>query len=324
MKSLQVLAVILCSGLIFSGCSLIKGKPAGIQVISNIPGKVTIDGKDVGTTPFQSADYPTKKYTVNIAPSDPTYTPHESTLKLYPGYIAQLDWNFGKTDQESSGVTFEYDISRDKQKAELQLVASPDNVPVSVDGKNMGFTPLLLQDLADGNHSISFQAPGYTALDRSVKLIKGTRIMMTVKLAKLPIPEQPVATESAQVETATVSAGKATPKPSATPKSTPKSASASGTLVSPTPSPTASSSGVVKKSTTTKPFVEILTTPTGFLRVRENSGTSATANDSTELYKLAIGSTVPYANASASGWLKVSYDGTKTGWVSGQYAKLVQ
>jgi hypothetical protein len=327
MKSLQVFAVILCSGLILSGCSVLKGKPAGIQVISNIPSKVTIDGKDVGTTPFQSADYPTKKYTVNINPSEPTFTPHETTLKLYPGYIAQLDWNFGKTEQESSGVSFEYDVSRDKQKAELQLVASPDNVPVSVDGKNMGFTPLLLQDLADGNHAISFQAPGYTTFERTVKLIKGTRIMMTVKLAKELIPEAPIATESAELETATPSGTKSTPKPTATPKATPKAtakaASASATVASPSPSPssspTASSSGVVKKSTSIKPYVEVLDTPTGFLRVRDSTSASAT-----ELYKLAIGSTVPYANASASGWLKVTYDGTKTGWVSGQYAKLIQ
>ena len=141
------------------------------------------------------------------------------------------------------------------------------------------------------------------------------------------IPEVPVATESAQIETATPSGAKPTPKPTTTPKATPKAttkaASTSATVASPTPSPssspTASGSGVVKKSTSTKPYVEVLDTPTGFLRVRESTSASAT-----ELYKLAIGSTVPYANASASGWLKVSYDGTKTGWVSGQYAKLVQ
>lgn len=299
--------------LILSGCSVFSSKSAGMRVTANIPATVRVDDKVVGETPFQANDYKVKKYTVTITPGDTAYQPHQTSIKLLSGYLSQIDWNFASSADQSSGFVFEYETAKDKNKAELQLTASPDNVPVSVDGKNVGFTPLLLDTLSEGNHSVVLQAPGYEEAARTVKLTKGSRTVMTTKLAKKPIVDPtplPLATASATLETATAAAKKATPKPTVQPSPKPSS------------SPAASASGILKKTTTVKPYVEILTTETGFLRVRSQAGTTATSNSSPELAKLAVGSTVPYANASASGWLKVTYDGTATGWVSGQYSTL--
>jgi hypothetical protein len=302
------------SALLFSACSRFQSKPAGIQVNSNIPAAINLDGKDVGDTSYQADKLPIKKSTLKLTPADSTLAPYETSIRLFGGFVTQVDWNFGTTTDENSGFIFEYEEARNKSNAELQLTAVPDNVPVSVDGKNAGFTPLLLDSLDEGNHEIKFQAPGYADATRTVKLVKGTRTLMTTKLAKLPVAPTPtpVATESAVLGEATASAKTATPKPSVKPSATPKTASGAAAT------PAASASAAVKKTTTQKPYVEVLTTETGFLRVREAPVSGA------ELFKLAIGSTVPYASASSSGWLKVTYDGTKTGWVSGQYSKLVQ
>ncbi len=290
MNRFVAITFVCLTSVMLSGCSLIKTTPSGIQVLSNIPASVTIDGQKAGDAPFESTTYKASKHTILITPSDNTYPKRETALTLRPGFVTQLDWTFGKTDAESSGIAFEYEDAKKSDGVELQLVATPDNIPVSVDGKSVGMTPLLLEGLSPQTHSILFQAPGYAAIERSIQLVKGTRVLVTAKLARLPLP-------------------------SPTPLPTPASASAT-----PVPqSGTSSDDAILTKSTTSKPYVKILNTPTDFLRVRADAAASAA-----ELARLSVGSSVPYAGASASGWLKVTYDTGKTGWVSGQFATLVQ
>lgn len=287
MNTLVALALVLSVSVLLSGCSLLKTTPAGVQVISNLPATVRIDGNDLGKTPYETTTLKPTKHTVVLIPTDTSYPKKETTLTLFPGYITQFDWSFAKTENESSGIAFEYEKAKKSGNTELQLVASPDNVPVLVDGENVGFTPLLIEKLSAEEHTVTFQAPGYDALERTIQLVAGTRTMVSAKLSKIPI-----ATPLPVSETASESA---------------------------TPAPVAADTedGVVTKKTDTRPYVRVEKTPTNFLRVRDSA--SASAN---ELLKLSVGSTVPYANASSSGWLKVTYETGKTGWVSGQFATL--
>lgn len=321
MKFSRLTFSILACSLLLSGCSKlgIGAKNAGLKITANQTSTVTLDGKEAGNTPYESTSQKAGKSSIKITPNGDTGTPFETSLKLYPGYMTQIDWNFGKGADDSFGVSFEYEDARDKNKAEIQLTASPDNVPVVIDGKNVGFTPLLVDTLTEGDHKVLLQAPGYTGLERSVKLVKGVRTNMTGKLAKEPAPApapivEPVATQSAIPATGSAKKATPTPKPSAKPTATPIASSSAKATASPTPAATTNN-----PSTTTKPYVEILSTPTGWLRVRDTASSTGK-----ELTKLDTGATVPYANASSSGWLKIKYDGTATGWVSSDFAKLVQ
>lgn len=306
--NIKHLFIILAFAFIFSACSKLRPQKAGIQVVSNTSATVELDGVEVGKTPYTATDLKAKKYTLSLKPSDSSIQPHETSVRLAGGFQAMVDWVFGKTKDESSGVILQIDDAQNKNKAEIEITAVPDNVPVSVDGQTKGFTPLLLDDLSEGKHTIQLQAPSFEPLARDVVLMKGKRLLLSIKLAKKTAPSPtPIATESAQLATPS-----ATIKPKATAKPT-----ASPALKVATTSATPASAGVLTKSTTKKPYVEILTTPTGWLKVRSDASVNAT-----ELAKLSIGSTVPYLNASASGWLKVEYNTGASGWVSGQYAKL--
>lgn len=66
-----------------------------------------------------------------------------------------------------------------------------------------------------------------------------------------------------------------------------------------------------------KTLVEILNTPTGFLRVREEPTTTAT-----ESAKVDPGKKYPYLDKNKDGtWFKIEYEKGKEGWISAQYAK---
>lgn len=79
-------------------------------------------------------------------------------------------------------------------------------------------------------------------------------------------------------------------------------------------------------SNVSKNYVEILNTPTGFLRVRTQPGS---AGD--EIAEIKPGSKYPHLDTdAATGWYKIQYDEPKpglpngiTGWVSNQYSKVV-
>jgi uncharacterized protein YgiM (DUF1202 family) len=67
-------------------------------------------------------------------------------------------------------------------------------------------------------------------------------------------------------------------------------------------------------------MVEIENTPTGFLRVRSEPSTSGT-----EVGQVTPGKTYKYVDTdTATGWFKIEYEAGKDGWISNQYAKIVE
>jgi len=69
-----------------------------------------------------------------------------------------------------------------------------------------------------------------------------------------------------------------------------------------------------------KIMVEILTTPTGFLRVREEASTLAK-----ELTQVKPGERFPFLEEDTQdNWFKIEYEEGKEGWVTGQYTKKVE
>lgn len=69
-----------------------------------------------------------------------------------------------------------------------------------------------------------------------------------------------------------------------------------------------------------KDMVEILSTSTGFLRVREEASTLAD-----EIGQVSPGERYPWVSTDEdTGWYEIEYEEGKTGWVSSQYAKKIE
>ena len=66
-----------------------------------------------------------------------------------------------------------------------------------------------------------------------------------------------------------------------------------------------------------RPYVEILDTPTGWLRVRKEPNTQAA-----EITKVNPKETYKFSEANETGWYKIELPDGQEGWISGQYAKL--
>jgi uncharacterized protein YgiM (DUF1202 family) len=302
-RVLSQLSVVLVAGLLLSSCTLFRQPSGGLKVTSNVAADVYLDNKNVGTTPLSKNPLDVKKYQLKIVPTDPTLVAQESQIKLFPGIETTVEWEFGKTKDDSSGFIYETENAHKRDASELEIITSPDNVPITINGENKGFSPLVIDNLPEGDYQLGLMAPGFASAGKNVRLIKGKRMLITAKLARKPIE---VSSPSAAL------APMPTPAPVATPKSTPK----------PTPKlATSSSTGsaVLGTKTAPKPYVEVLNTPTGFLRVR-----AAPKADAEILGQLNIGDAVSYGGQTTDNWFKIVFGATSSAWVSGQYSKLVQ
>lgn len=299
------------SSLFLAGCTLPSfNTKAGLQISINGGEKanVFVDGNSVGQTPYNGDNLKPGRKTVKLVPESPNETTYETTLTLSGGNITVMTWTFGKTLDESGGEVFEFSKASNKNKNELSVVTNPDNIIIKVDGQTKGLSPLILDDLTEGLHALTVTAPGYVERTSNPKLVKGYRLTVTTKLAREPFGGAIDATPSATPIASPL------PIPKTSPKPTPRSTSATNATSSGT-----TTNGVISASIKTLPYVEIVDTGTGWLRVRDGADGNAQ-----ELTKLSVGSTVPYMNETLSGWLKVEYQTGKQGWVSGKYAVVHQ
>ena len=189
---------------------------------------------------------------------------------------------------------------------EISIITIPDNVIVKLDGQPEGFSPVSLKDVAEGEHSIVLAAPGYQEKTINATVKAGYKLVLSAQLARTPgidlsAPNQD-ATRSGQVD-----------------DQEEEVETESDTRPSPTPTQRpASSSTATSSANLERPYVEILDTPTGWLRVRSGP---TTAQDN-EVARVDPGDTFPFIDSNDTGWYQIEYAPGEEGWISGRYAEL--
>ncbi len=297
-------------GVLFSGCTLpfIPEKTGGLKIDSTPTASVYIDEQHVGETPFVSEKIKAGDHLIKIVPQTMPQEVYQANVNLKSNVLTVVNRNFADTFQESSVYILELEKLSKKDKAEITVISTPPNAIVRIDDQPKGFAPLLNVGVDPGQHKITLNAQGYKTLEFNGDASAGYRLLVTAELGKLyplkPGEEQAVATPSAQLD-------ESSPSPS------PEVAEA---LPSATPAPTPTATPIISTATPDKPYVEILTTPTGWLRVRSEPN----GLEDNEVAKVDSGTTYPYLDFNDSGWYQIEYEPGKEGWIAAQYANLVE
>lgn len=284
------LILILSTSVLLAGCSLLGGKKAGIQVTANPQANVFLDSQSLGQTPVYQEGLKPGTYTLKVASNDQALATWEGKVTLNGGALTVVDRQLATDPTKSFGYTLTFEALASKTATEVNLISFPDTVSVMVDGAPVGFTPFKSDSIAAGGHTFTLTSPGYQDQVIKASVKAGNRLVINVQLGAQTIIPTP------------------TPTPLSTPSATP--------TVNPaeiTPLPKQASDAAVLK-----PYVEILTTPTNFLRVRATAGASGV-----EVAKVNPGDRFPYLSTE-SGWYQIEYLTGKKGYVSTTYAKLVQ
>lgn len=277
-----------------------KKPTAGLKIETHPTSLVFVDNAEKGRTP-QDLQFAPREVVVKLIPesSDQSLAAYQTKVRLTDKVYSVIRRDFGKSDADSAGeiVTLQPQSSRTPSLA--VITSTPDSASVTLDGEPQGFTPLLVPSLPEGDHQIVVSAPGFTPRTVSAQAIANYKLTLNVKLAALSTTQSPT---PSPVE-ATVSG---TPNPS--PRPTVKA----GT---PSPSPKASAS-LSPTPSLPKPYITVLDTPTGFLRVRSGPGTGYS-----EMGQVKPGESYSLLK-SLSDWYQISVElpATSSGWISSQYA----
>lgn len=237
---------------------------SGLNIDTNPPSTVFVDGKKAGETPF-SEIYKKGEKLIRLEPKDSSLASWEGKVRLVDNVETVIRRDFGQTENLSSG----YILSFEKiggNNAELAVVSRPDYARVEVDGEVKGYAPLKIKAITSGEHSIGLTLPGYLPKDiQGINVKKGYRLTVYVDLAE----------DISFIAEATPSAEQA------------------------------------------RIMVEILPTPTGFLRVREKDLLS-----SSEVGRVKPGERYVLLEENKDGtWYKIEYQQGRTGWIFARYAQ---
>ncbi len=297
----KVIVLLACT-LVLGGC-LKKEALGAIKISTNQPASVQIDGKNVGQTPYSDEKIRAGEMSIRLTPQDTSLQPWDSLIDVESGVLTVVNRNFATNNNQAEGhIMTMKPISQ--AVASISVVSEPDGAMVKLDGSPIGPTPLEKNQVNEGSHKLVISAPGYKELEVSINTQSGYKVMIDAKLSKLevaPITDISEATDSAD---ATDSATTTTPAPSGAVSPT---STKSNTTPTPTKAGDAKSTGKVK----------ILSTPTGWLRVRKEASVN-----SEEVGKVNPGETYDLLDED-SGWYKIKLEDGDIGWVAGQYADKV-
>lgn len=293
---IRKIAFLVIAALTFTGCTLpgfLRAKYAALQITTTPTAEVFLNDERVGETPFKSEKLKAQDYTVRLVPKEEGLVSWERTVTLQPSITTVINFEFAPDRQSIGGEILSLTKLANSEAVEIAVVSIPDNASVKIDGQPKGFAPLKIKNAVAGDHALLVSAPGYKQRRVDIKAVKGHRLTVEVQLPKEALLTQE-ATPSAQT-------------------------SAEEEVESKTPSSTKATSKTATPSAEIKPpYVEILDTPTGWLRVRS----APTTAEDNEITKLNTGETYPFLESNDTGWHKITLpDGTE-GWISGRYAKI--
>jgi len=303
-KVFFLIGILLLAAVVMTVVKLTAGKSSKqgeLQIESTPTASIFLNNKHIGRTPI----------------GDPAYKvdPGEYTLKIVPeSGIAQLaSWQgnimigsgvltYVKADLSDSELSNAINVlwleKIGGKKSEISVTTMPDSATVILDDETKGMTPIVIPDVASGDHTITVTSQGFLTRTMKVQLTPGYRLVIALKLAltSLPLAKEEVSTSSALLST----------------KETTSSAS-----ISPTRGSVAS---LVEPE---KPYALIKDTPTGYLNVRMEPNKTAT-----KTAEVKPGEKYSYdkteTDSANTVWYEISKDGKIMGWISGQYVTNVE
>lgn len=267
-------------------------KEGELRVESTPTVSVFLDNKHIGRSPYREK-VAAGEYTIRLVPESTTgdIAPWQAKISVGPNLLTYVNAVLSESEL-SSAVDVLWLEKSVASKPELSVITNPDGASVVIDDVTKGITPITIQDLAVGDHTLTVTSPGFLTRTMKIKLTEGFKLIASLKLA---------------LSTTGVSDTSATPS--------------AGTSITPTPTLKAGTKTATSSASTQTPpapYATILDTPTGFLRVRMEPSTSAT-----EAGRVNPGDKYHIFDEQ-TGWFQISYDGTNKGWISSQYATKVQ
>lgn len=167
--------LLLASTVLLSGCSFPTTNSAALQVSAKPDASVFLDGKHLGKTPYYSDQLKAGTYTLKISASEASYI-EKVTLKSGSLTVVSRELNDNPLAQSGEVLWLE-------EGKGIFVSSSPPSADVVIDGNLKGKTPLLLNQIEEGEHKVLLSHDSYQDLEFSIKTSKKNRLIANVVLA---------------------------------------------------------------------------------------------------------------------------------------------
>jgi len=149
----------------------VESMPAGARV--------SIDGRDVGVTPLTIPALARGSHVVRITHQG--YVAAERRVRIgsnQPAQSIEVDLVAARAAREAAPAP----TAPERTSGSLIVDSRPIGARVFVDGKLVGTTPLLLEDVAAGDHGVRLELDGFNAWTTSTKVTGGERTRVSGSL----------------------------------------------------------------------------------------------------------------------------------------------
>lgn len=256
---------------------IVSKKEGRLQVLSRPGAAVFLDNVMRGNTPYTNT-LKEGEYLLKVVP-DGVATQAASWQKkisLFAGSLTYVDVQLESTDIASwADVYWLTKLGMFNTSSSLVIDTEPSGALIYLDNDEKGVSPLTLDNVSKGSHELSAFMPGFSRRSKKITISPGYQLHGFIKLALDPGQKSQY------------------------------------TIQEPV-SPIATAAASLKQPTNR---VQILDTPTGWLRVREEptlAGSESARVNPGQLFELIDEQT---------GWYKIKIDAGKQGWISSEYAE---
>ncbi|MFA9288850.1 MAG: PEGA domain-containing protein [Weeksellaceae bacterium] len=263
-----------------------------VRIVSSPTAGVFIDDAPVGKTPYE-AKLSVGKHKIKLIPEgneDRKTISWEGEIDTYKNTLTYISRELGVSEVTSAGEVLTITKMEKKPEGDTGEVAvetQPTGAIIYLDNDEKGIAPLVLENVAAGDHEISLYLPGFFRRSQKINVEKGYRVSAVFHLAL----DQAHKTLEDELQERKAEAS----KEAALKKEAEEDEDA--------------------EEETTGSTVLILDTPTGFLNVRAEAST-----DGEILGQVSPDEEYEFTDQQ-EGWYFITVDETIEGWISADYAE---
>lgn len=256
-----------------------------LKVVTSPAATVFLNNVATGKVPYEDR-MKAGEYLMKLIPEEnaTSTASWQHKIKVQNNTLTFVNVELGSTDISTGADVFDV-VKLNKvlpgDKGQMYVETEPSGAIVYLDNDEKGVAPLVLSDVGKGDHEISIFMPGFFRRTQKINIVPGYQINAYVKLAV-----DPNQSPTFNLEGSSSSSSSATQSASSAPSG--------------------------------KNQIEIIDTPTGWLRVRDD----ATINAS-ESGRVNPGDKFEILEEKEN-WYKIAFDGNKTGWISKEYTRKLE
>ena len=184
-KNLLLVTCYLSLAFFLSGCRAIgTNKPAALQVTSIPEASVFLDGKHLGKTPYSSDQLKSGEHTLKLSASEASYL---ERVTLNPGTLTVVNRELVNNFLAQSGEV----LSLEPSGQGLFISSSPDQASITLDGRLIGTSPLLVEDIKEGEHKLLLAKDGYQDREISIKTSPKYQLVAAITMASVAAKQPP-------------------------------------------------------------------------------------------------------------------------------------